>query len=703
MSDLRRRSFLVVAASAAGALLWARARGRLGGGMRAGRELHPLVSIASDGAVTVVVARTEMGQGVTTALPMLLAEELDVDWARVAVEHERFDPRHGGQKTTASFSVYDGWDRYRKAGATARALLVGAAAARWGVPAERLRTEAGFVLGEGGRRASYGDLVDEAAALPAPADVAPDDRRPPRVVGRPLPRLDTASKIDGSARFGLDVRVDGMLIACVARAPRAGAVAARYDAEAAKRVEGVRHVAPITSGVAVLADDTWAARRGVEALGVVWEGGARGGSAEHAARLASELGLPPKVVASRGDVDAALSAGGRRLAATYSVPFVPHATMEPVNATAHVERGRCTIWAPTQDPGRNRAYAAKLLGVPEGAVEVRRTLAGGGFGRKSCQDFIHDAVEASRAVGRPVQVVYTREDDLRHDYFRPAFAHRLEGAVAGGKIVAWDHRLVGPSVLASWSPEGAPAPGEIDPVSIAGAEELPYDVPNFRAGARMVDLGVRVGIWRSIAHSYTCFANESFFDELAALAEKDPLEWRLAHLTAPRPRRVLELVAEKAGWQRRSGRPLGVALEVEADESYSVQVAHVVELEPGADGSFAIARIVVAVDAGRIVNPNIAAAQIEGGAVWALSALFHEITFADGAAVQSNFHDAPVLRMPQTPRVEVHFVDSTARPSGLGEKGVPSLGPALANALAAATGRRVRALPIRPADLRQTT
>ncbi len=702
---LDRRSFLVLsAASATGALVWGCRR--RGGGDPAPvrhRELLPLVSIGSDDSVTIAVARTEMGQGVTTALPMLLAEELDCDWSRIAIENERFDPRNGDQFTAASISMFVCWEPYRRAGATARALLIAAAAKRWGKEPGELRTDAGWVIG-GERRASYGSLVEEAAAMPAPAAVALDDKRPFRIIGKPLPRLDTPPKIDGSARFGIDVRVPGMLFACVARPPRPGARADRYDPEAAKRVDGVRQVVPISSGIAVLADDTWAARQGALALGVTWTGGAVFDSAGLRERLARELELPQTTIASHGDVAKALAGAGRKLSATYAFPFVPHATMEPVNATAHVERDRCTIWAPTQAPHWNRRYAAKLLGLPEDAIEVHRMLAGGGFGRKSCQDFIHDAVEASKYAGRPVQVVYTREDDLRHDYYRPAYAHRIEGAVEGGRITAWDHRLVGPSVTSDWDPFDKLPPGKIDDLSIAGAESIPYAVPNFRVAGRMVDLGVRVGIWRSIAHSYTAYVTETFLDELAAQAGADPLDFRLAHLAAaPRARRVLELAAERVGWGQRGRRAIGLGLEVQVspEDGYGVHVAQAVELDDAPGGSFAIARVVVAADCGRIVNPNIAAAQLEGAVPWALSAMFHEITFAGGEVVQSNFHDVPILRMPQMPAVEVHLVESSDRASGMGEKGVPALAPAFANAVAAATGRRLRALPWRPDDLRR--
>jgi len=685
---MNRRRFLVFAATATGAIVWAcRRRGE----PPAVHELHPLVRIGDDDSVTIVVARTEMGQGVATALPMLLAEELDVDWAKVAIENERFDPRAGDQYTAASISIYEAWQPYRTAGATARALLVAAAAERWGVAADRLRTEAGFLIGPDDARASYGSLVADAARQTAPAKPALKDRAAFRLIGKPLPRLDTAAKIDGTARFGIDVAVPNMLVGCVARAPNPGATPARHDEAAARRIDGVREIVPIASGIAVLADDTWAAKRGVDALAVEWAGGDTRDSAAIAERFARELAQPMTAIRSVGDPAGVLAKAATKLAARYAFPFVPHATMEPVNATAHVELGRCTIWAPTQAPHWNRKVIAQLLGIREDAVDVHRMLAGGGFGRKSCQDFIRDAVEASRAVGRPVKIVYTREDDIRHDYLRPASMHRVEGAVDAGKIVAWNHELVVPSVVASWHPFKKLAPGDNDDLSTAGAERVAYAIPNFRAAARMVDVNVRVGIWRSIAHSYTNYVNETFVDELAHLAHADPVQFRLAHLDG-RARRVLELAAERAGWHKPG---MGVALSVEADpgDDYAVYVAHVVELTP----ALAIAKVTVVADCGTIVNPNIARAQLEGGVAWALSAMSLAITFDRDGAQQSNFHDVPVVRMPQMPRVDVHLVESTERASGLGEKGVPSFGPAYANALFAATGKRIRELPMRSA------
>jgi len=685
---MNRRGFLIVSVSGLGALA-------IGCGRRRDevvhRDLVPLVSIGDDDSITVHVARTEMGQGVTTALPMLLADELDADWSRVAIENRRFDPALGDQITTASVTIFDSWTTYREAGAAARALLVAEAAGRWKVAADQLRTESGAVIGPTGQRATYGSLV--AGAAQRKLDGKPPLKQRFTLVGKPLGRLDTPSKVDGSAEFGIDVRVENMLVGCVARAPTAGATVASFDATAARGIEGVREVVPITSGIAVLADDTWTAMQGVKALAVTWTGGAAFDTASHTATLLKELELPHTPIHAIGDVDAALAAGDP-ITATYSVPFVPHATMEPVNATASVGPGRCTIWAPTQAPSWNQKVVAKLLGIPEAAVDVHRTFVGGGFGRKSCQDFVIDAVEASRAVKRPVQIVYTREDDIRHDLFRPMFAHKLSGAVAGGKIVAWEHRLVGPSVVKYWHPFAKLKAGEVDGISTAGAGDLPYAVPAFRAASREVDLGVPVGIWRSIAHSYTTFANECFVDELAVKAKQDPLAFRLANASNARGKHVLELAAEKADWAHKGERILGCALQVEAasDDDYAVHVAHVIELERRGQG-FAIARVVVAADCGAIVNPSIVTAQLEGGAAWALSAMQIAITHKAGAVEQSNFHDVPIVRMPQMPKVEVHLVASTARASGIGEKGVPSFAPAFANAMFAATGIRLRAMP----------
>jgi isoquinoline 1-oxidoreductase beta subunit len=704
MTPLSRRTFLWVgAATASGALTAVFVRR---GAPPAPVALVPLVTLDAEGLATVVIARTEMGQGTLTALAMLVAEELEIDWARVRVDNELFDVRFGDQLTTGSTSMNELWDVYRSAGALARELLRAAAAELWQVPLSDCHCQRGMVQHPAtGRTVPYEALLERAARVKPPPDARPKDAASYRYLGRPIGRLDTPPKVDGSARFGLDARVPGMLIALVERAPRFGAKLKRFDGRKALQVKGVRHVVPIDSGVAVVAEHTWAAKTGREALVVEWdEGGAGLESAGVSARLSRALGEPCDPILVVGDVDARLKGTSRSIEASYEFPFLAHATMEPVNATAHVEPHRCTIWAPTQAPRWNRRIAARLTGLPEEAIEVHRLYAGGGFGRKSQQDFVIDAVQVAKTVGCPVKVVSSREDDLRHDFYRPAFAHRVRGSIdAEGRISAWDHRLVGPSVRAWWHPFNK-SPGLVDDISTAGAAPLPYEIPNFRAETKIVELGVPVGIWRSIGTSYTTFVNETFIDELAQLSRQDPVEFRLRHLEkAPRSRAVLELAAERSGWRspRRDRRFLGVALFVDSlaspdEPPYDVHVAQVAEVELLPDGSARVQRVVCAIDCGFVINPRIVAAQVEGGIVFGLSAALHgAITLADGAVQQANFNDYPVLRMSEVPRVETHLVASTARPGGVGEKAVSVIAPAVANALFAATGVRARRLPLK--------
>ena len=699
--SLNRRDFLVVSAGAGGALhvgLGCGPRGAPRGAPVDARRLHPLLELHTDGTVVVLVTRSEMGQGIATALPMLLAEEMDVDWSAVRVETERFEPAHGDQVTTASVSVFESWTAYREAGALARRLIVAAAAKEWGVPAERCSAAGGVVSFEE-RRITYGEIAVRAASLPQPpSKPALKPASAFQIVGRPVGRVDTPVKVSGTAVFGLDVAVPGMRIATVLRPPL-GARVARVDDAAALRVPGVERVVRIRRGVAVVARDTWSALRGRDQLSVEWSGEQTGlDSAAISARLRRELDRPGHEVKRVGDVNAGLASATRTIEAIYDVPFLAHATMEPMNCTAHVEHDRCTVWAPTQAPGWNRRAVAELTGLPAERVEIHRTFLGGGFGRRSHQDFVTEAVEISRAVRKPVKVVWTRTDDLQNDFYRPTFLHRMRGGIdRDGAPVAWEHRLAGPSVIAWWAGAGMEAPRDVDGISVAGSERTLYRVPNFRTEARIVETGVPVGIWRSIAHSHTNFVNETFIDELAAAAGRDPLRYRLDHLRdAPRVRAVLEMVAERSGWDRPvPGRHRGVALFGEDEDGYSVQVAQVVEVSI-AGGKIRVHRVVTAIDCGMVVNPNIVRAQIEGGVVWGLSsALKEKITIERGRVAEANFDTYRVLRMNEMPEVEVHIAPSQERPGGVGEKGAPAIAPAMANAVFAATGKRLRSLPLR--------
>lgn len=681
------------------------------------------IRIASDGAVTLIVAKSEMGQGVFTSLPMLLAEELDVDLASVAIEQAPTDAGVYNHGTGGSASIRTSFEPLRRAGATARAMLVAAAAERWGVEAAACRTESASVLGPGGRRATYGELVADAAKrpLPAPESVALREPKSWSVIGTSVPRRDVPSKVDGSARFGLDVRVPGMLYAVVARCPVLGGRLKRFDASKAKAVAGVRHVVELPpvegdgvfarGGVAVVADSTWAAMRGRDALTVEWDEGAAASesSATIARRMEERIAGAAKKVAEEGDVAAALGKAARKLEASYEIPFQTHAAMEPLNATVHVRADGAEAWLGSQSPDWPQREIAKVAGVDPSKVVVHNTLLGGAFGRRYNADSPVEAAQVSKAVGAPVQLVWTREDDTRHGFYRPAALHRLAaGLDAAGRPVAWRHAMASPSIAKYWGWGPDPASSEV-----GGAVNLPYAIPARRMDFALVETGVPVMWWRSVEHSGNAFVVESFVDELAHAAGVDPLAFRLSLLAGSRQvtlpgeeagtpldtarlRGVLELAAAKAGWGSPlpAGRARGIAGHFSFD-SYVAEVAEV-SLEGGRPR---VHRVVAAVDCGHVVHPDNLAAQVEGAIVYGLTATLESaITIDRGRVVQSNFHDYAMLRIDRMPVVEVHAVASAAAPTGIGEPGLPPIAPAVANALYALTGKRVRRLPIRPED-----
>jgi isoquinoline 1-oxidoreductase beta subunit len=682
------------------------------------------VHVGKDESVTLVLAKSEMGQGIMTSLPMILAEELDVDWAKVKVEQAPTNPAVYDHGTGGSSSVRTSWLPLRQAGAAARQMLVQAAAAHWQVNPNACRTELGHVMtGPRQKRLSYGELVEAAAKLPVPAfkDVPLRNHDDFRLVGTSLPRVDVPPKVDGSARFGLDVRVPGMLFAVVARCPTYGGRPARFDATRAKAVKGVTHVLEIPAvgpgaftagGVAVVGTSTWAAIRGREALGVEWDHGPNRDESSDALRnrMQALLGRPGKVVRADGDAEAALGRATRRIEGTYELPFQAHATMEPMNATVHVRPDGAEAWVPSQGPQWAQDEIAKIGGVPAEHVVVHTTFLGGGFGRRYHADFVVEAAQISKAVGAPVQVVWTREDDIQHDFYRPAAMHRFAaGLDEHGTPVAWSDRMTSTSIDAFWTPADRAKPESSE---IAGAVNLPYAIPNVRMEYAPAPTPVPVMWWRSVEYSINGFAVESFVDELAAAAKVDPLAFRRRLLARPRTvvippdeseletarlLGVLELAADKAGWSRPvpAGRGRGIACLFSFD-TYVAEVAEV-SVEKGA---VRVHRVVVAVDCGRAVNPDEVRSQMEGCVVYGLSAaLKGEITIGEGRCLQSNFDDFEVLRLPEMPVVEVHIVPSAEAPTGTGEPGLPPLAAAVANAIFAATGKRIRRLPIRPADL----
>ena len=707
-AHLSRRDFLRAGAVAgAGLTIAVHLPGCTPGG---GREItapfqpNAWVRVRTDGSVLLMVDRSEMGQGVSTSLPQLLAEELDVAWDRVFIEQAPADKAYfnsiiPSQVTGGSTSVRAAWKPLREAGATARAMLVQAAANVWSVEPSECRTENGVVIHSASRRRlPYGELAEAAAALPVPASVVLKAPEQWTIIGKPMPRLDLAGKVTGSAVFGMDAGPEGALVAVVSRCPVFGGSAVKWNEEAARAVSGVRHVVRVSSGVAVVADGYWAARKGRDALVVEWDEGpaARFSSdvmRREAARLARGSGVVAKRVGTGG------LTRGRVVTAEYHAPYLAHACMEPMNATAHVEAGKCTVWAPTQYQcgpalgGGVQETAAKIAGLDPAQVTVRTTLLGGGFGRRAMNDFIIEAVEASKAVGGPVKVVWSREDDIRHDFYRPPTFARLAASLdERGSPTGLTARFVCPSISSAMF--GAPRT-ELDAEAVEGFSNIPYAMPNLRVEAVHPDWPVPIGFWRSVGASQNGFILESFMDELAAAAGQDPVEYRRALLTnSPRHLAVLDLAAGKAGWGSpvAEGRARGVAV-VKSFDSY---VAEVAEVSIGADRIPRVHRVVCAVDCGRVVNPDGVRAQVESAVVYGLTAALHgEVTIEGGRVVQGNFDSYPMLRMREMPVVEVHMVDSTEDPTGIGEPGTPPIGPAVANAVYTLTGHRMRSLPLR--------
>jgi isoquinoline 1-oxidoreductase beta subunit len=678
------------------------------------------IRIDKDGAVTLMTAKSEMGQGVLTSLPMILAEELDVDWAQVRVEQARTDPSIYEHGTGGSGSVKTSWLPLRQAGAAAREMLIRAAATAWNVNPETCRAEKGFVVhGPRAKRLAYGELVEAAAKLPIPDFNTvplknPDDFR---IVGQSLPRTELPSKVDGSARFGIDVRVPGMLHAVVARCPTFGGKAVRFDAARAKAVPGVRHVVEIPAvekgahsagGVAVVADSTWAALQGRQALQVEWNHGPHAAESSQTLRQKFEdlASRPGKVVREEGDVAATLAAAARKIEAAYELPFQAHATMEPMNCTVDVRSDRAEAWAPTQAPDWARDAIREVTGLRPEAVTVHTVLMGGGFGRRYQADFVVEAAQVSKAVGAPVQLLWTREDDMQHDFYRPAAYHHFSAALdPKGNPVAWHNRIVSTSISSFWDP-----PDRVKPEAseIGGAVDLPYAVPHVRVEYTPAPSGVPVAWWRSVESSQNAFAVECFLDELAAAAKVDPVVFRQRLLAEPRTikqppdtqsvldtrrlKGVVDLAAAKAGWG--SPLPAGRGRGIACAFSFDTYAAEVAEVSVDKAGVARVHRMVCAVDCGRVVNPDGVRAQVESAVVYGLSAAQGAITIAEGRVEQSNFHDFPVMRIQDMPVVEVHLVPSTERPTGIGEPALPPAAPAMANAIFAATGKRLRRLPI---------
>jgi len=644
------------------------------------------IEIRPDGTVTIWTGRSEMGQGVRTAMPMIVAEELEADWTRVRVAQADADPAYGDQFTVGSRSVRSGFEPLRKAGAAAREMLIGAAALTWDVPRDACRARNGLVEHVStGRCLGYGDLAARAATLPVPADPPLKPTSEFRILGKRMPRLDTPDKVSGAAVFGLDVRVPGMVYAVVARCPVFGGHVRTFDPTPALAVPGVQRVVQISSGVAVVAERTWAAFQGKKALKIEWDEGAtaRWSSDGIWSAFAAAATRPGEVVRAVGDVDANLKAATQTVEAVYQAPYLAHACMEPMNCTAQVRGGRCEIWAPTQSPQGIQRAAARATGLPVDAITVHVTYLGGGFGRRGGPvDYATEAVELAQKIAVPVQVVWTREDDIQNALYRPATYNVLRGGLdARGAPLAWSHRLVGP--------EGGSF------LITRGADELIYPVPHFRLERVIEDPGIPVAPWRGVGPSQNGWVVESFVDELAHAAGKDPYAYR-RELVAGQPRLlgVLDLAAQRAGWGTAPpprGRSRGIALW-QFGETFLSQVA---EVSVAPDGTVRVHRVVCAADCGILVNPDTVEAQLQGAIVFGLTAaLYGEITIERGRVAQSNFSDYRMLALAEMPEIEVHLVPSEAPPSGVGEAGLPPIAPAVGNAIFAGTGKRIRRLPI---------
>jgi isoquinoline 1-oxidoreductase beta subunit len=670
-------------------------------------SLNSWMLISTTDVVTIMIDKSEMGQGILTALCMIAAEELDCDWKKIHTEFapaakEYFNPAFGMQGTGGSSSVRSSWDPMRKAGAAARDMLLQAAATEWKVDKSTCRTENGIIYHDASKRnVTYGTVAKAASKLPVPQDVPLKDPKKYRIIGKPTKRLDTPDKVDGRAQFGIDVRQPAMLYAVVARCPVFGGKVASFDATKAKAVPGVKTVVEISRGIAVVADNTWAAMQGRRVLDVKWdEGPNAGASSESISKLfADQMAKPGAEARKEGDAASALGGAAQKIEAAYEVPYLAHATMEPINCTANVTADRVDVWAPTQFQTMAQGTAAKICGLkPENAF-IHTTYLGGGFGRKAGTDFVIEAVETSKAIGRPVKLTWSREDDTQHDYYRPASYAKLAGGLdADGWPVAWTTRVACSSIMEAWFPGSTK--NNLDPTSVEGVANLPYSIPNIQVDYVRTEPGIPVGFWRSVGNSQNGFFSECFMDELAVAGKKDPYEFRRRYLDkAPRHLGVLELAAKKAGWDKPlpAGRYRGIAV-LFAFESYAAQVVEI-SVDRKAR-SVKVHRVVCAVDVGRVVNPTNIVMQSESAIAYGLSsALYGEITISGGRVTQTNFNNYPVLRLDAMPAVEVYIVPSEEKPTGAGELAVPPVVPALCNAIFAATGKRIRRLPIRAEDL----
>jgi isoquinoline 1-oxidoreductase subunit beta len=680
-------------------------------GASTGFAPNAFIRIDRQGMVTLVMPMVEMGQGTYTALPMLLAEELEVGLNQVRLEHAPAnDALYANailhvQTTGLSSSVRAFWTPLRQAGAVGRSVLIAAAAKQWGVDPATCRARNGIVLDQAGsRRLGYGELVDAAAALPVPApgSVVLKDAKDFTLIGTPAKRLDTPDKVNGRADYGIDVGLPGMGIAAIAISPVFGGKPRSVDDAAAHAVKGVRQVVRIDNAVAVVADHMGAAKKGLAAASIQWDDGPNGtlSSADIIRQLEEASKQPGAVARNDGDADRALAGAARRIDAIYQMPFLAHAAMEPMNCTVHVRRNECDVWVGTQAPTLTQAVVAEITGLPKDAIRIHNQLLGGGFGRRLEADGTALAVRIAQQIAGPVKVVWSREEDIQHDMYRPYYYDRLSAGLDGnGMPIAWTHRIAGSSVMARYVPPLFR--NGLDPDAVEGAAEPPYALPHIRVDyVRVEPSGVPTAFWRGVGPTHNIFVVESFLDELAVATKRDPVAYRRALLDHnPRALGVLNLAAEKSGW----GQPLpaGWGRGVSVQFAFGSYLSQVAEVEVAADGTVRVHRIVCAVDCGLTVNPDTIAAQVEGGSIFGLTAvLYGAITLKDGRVEQTNFDTYLPMRIDEVPVIETHLVKSAEVPGGIGEAPTAAVGPAVTNAIFAATGKRIRTLPVDPVLLK---
>lgn len=705
-AEISRRGFLKSAAIVSGGLVIALHLPGCGKPEKAAKSAGPVkmieanawLRIGTDSSITVLCDRSEMGQGVYTALPTLIAEELGVAPETIKVE---FAPPGavyvnsllGAQATGGSSSVRDAWDKLRMAGAEARERLIAVAAREWRAPPTSCVAVDGYVIFTS-RRKSFGELAEAAAALPKPENIQLRNKDDYRFIGKPQKRLDTPAKVDGSAQFGIDVRLPGMLYAALAQPPELGGTVKGFSDERAKTMPGVRQVLQTSSGVAVIADSWWQAKQARDALEIQWNPGpnAKLNNAAIYAGLKSASSAKGKIVRNDGDADAALrAAGAKRIDAVYELPMLAHATLEPQNCTAEFKDGACHIYVPTQVQQMAQGAAAQAAGLPVEQVFVHTTFLGGGFGRRLEVDFIPAAVECAKAAGKPVKLLWTREDDTSHDKYRPPARNSCSAALdEQGKLSAFKLHLVAPSITSRWAP--AVVKDIVDPFAIEGAHNYPYEAANVYVDYLQHEIGIDVGYWRSVSHALNCFAVESFMDEVAIAAGQDPYQFRHDALgKQPRWQAVLDATARKAQWGRApEGRHQGIAL-MSGYDTYLAQVAEI-SLQ---GNQLKVHRIVCVIDCGQMVNPDIVRAQAEGSIVFGLTAaLYNDINIVGGKVQEQNFDNYRLMRINEVPEIEVYLLESAEKPGGMGEPAVALVAPAVCNAIYAATKKRLRALPI---------